>query len=53
MVFGGTLHSFTSSALWLNCGCGLCTHSVKVTPGTSVTSVDICDAFGTVISSGR
>ncbi len=50
---GGTLYPFTSNALFTSGGIGLCSYSLYVTPGTVITSVDICDASGQVIATGK
>ncbi|MEO8616768.1 MAG: hypothetical protein ABI600_16620 [Luteolibacter sp.] len=50
---GGTLYPFTSNVILITAQSGTCSHSVYVTPGTTITSVVISDAFGTVISAGN
>ncbi|MFT3866963.1 MAG: hypothetical protein QM715_00565 [Nibricoccus sp.] len=50
---GGTLYPFTSNAVYIVGGYGLSTYSVYVTPGTTITSVKVCDSSGNVISSGN
>lgn len=49
---GGTLYPFTSNVLPTAGGVGLCTYSVYVTPGTTITGVDISDSTGQVIATG-
>ena len=50
---GGTIYPFTSNSIYVIGGYGLSTYSAYVTPGTVITSVTICDAFGNVIASGN
>jgi hypothetical protein len=50
---GGTLYPFTSNMIYLIGGYGLSTYSVYITPGTTITSVDISDASGQVIATGK
>jgi hypothetical protein len=50
---GGTLYPFTSNTIYLLGGYGLSTYSVYITPGTTITSVDITDASGQIIASGK
>lgn len=50
---GGTLYPFTSNIITLNGGLGLCTYSVYVTPGTTITSITISDSAGNVVASGN
>lgn len=49
----GTLYPFTSNAMPILSGTGHCTYSVYVTPGTTITSVLVTDASGTIISAGQ
>ena len=49
---GGTLYPFTSNAIYVLGGNGLCTYSVYVTPGTVLTGVKVSDSAGRVIASG-
>ncbi|MFO1451081.1 MAG: hypothetical protein U1F61_23180 [Opitutaceae bacterium] len=50
---GGTLYPFTSNVIVISGQIGLCSHSVYVTPGTVITSVDITTAAGVIIASGN
>lgn len=50
---GGTLYPFTSNAMAITAQSGSCSHSVYVTPGTTITSVVIADAAGNIIFAGK
>ena len=49
---GGTLYPFTSNIITISAQSGLCTYSVYITPGTTITSVTISDGTGRVIATG-
>jgi hypothetical protein len=49
----GTLYPFTSNLIPIVAGSGTCSYSVYVTPGTTLTSVIVCDASGAIISAGQ
>ena len=48
----GTLYPFTANAIVITAGSGICSYSVYVTPGTTLTSVTVSDASGSLISVG-
>jgi hypothetical protein len=50
---GGTLYPFTSNAIVVTAGAGVCSHSEYITPGTTVTGVTIRDAAGNVVFVGK
>ena len=50
---GGTLYPFTSNVISTIGGYGLVSYSVYVTPGTVITAVNLSDASGKVIASGK
>ncbi len=52
-VAGGTAYPFVSNAFLIVAGSGIGSVSEYITPGTTVTSVDISDAFGTVLLTGN
>lgn len=50
---GGTLYPFTSNVISTIGGYGLVSYSVYVTPGTVITAVNLSDASGKVVASGK
>ncbi len=50
---GSTMHPFTSNVIPILGQSGSCSLSIYVTPGTTITSIVIADAAGTVVSAGN
>ena len=50
---GGTLYPWTSNAIVITNGAGICSEHVFITPGTGLAGVIITDSFGSPIFAGN